>query len=75
MRLPFLWTAQNLIKPDIQNLLGRCPKNWGMEAKSEEARRIGSKTAHFLLFLFIAKSGQQTAKSGSKYFLGSKKLE
>ena len=72
MRLPFLWAAQNLIKPDIQNLMSRCPK---MEAKSEEARKIGSKTANFLLFLFIAKSGQQTAKSGSKYLLGSKKLE
>jgi hypothetical protein len=46
-----------------------------MEAKSEEARRIGSKTAHFLLFLFTAKSVPQTDRGGSRYILGSKELE
>ena len=72
MRLPFLWAAQNLIKPDIQNLMSRCPK---MEAKSEEARKIGSKTANFPLFLFTAKSVPQTDRGGSRYILGSKELE
>ena len=35
MRLPFLWNAQNLIKPDIQNLLSRFSKigEWNKKAR------------------------------------------
>lgn len=37
MRLPFLWTAQNLIKPDIQNLLSRCSKigEWKQKVRKQ----------------------------------------
>lgn len=44
-----------------------------VEEKSEEARRIGSKTAHFSLFLFSGKSVPKTDSDGSRYSLGSKK--